>query len=218
MRKLVPFKKDINFDTNVAVINSISLEHEIKTFENNLLIGKFIISGDYKMTDTSPNLDTFEYELPFNINIDKKYDTASSTVDINDFYYEVINNRVLSVNIELAIDGILEREVSMAREVEEEVSSFEEVKEEALETVNETVETEELETEEDRDLSNVKSLFDDLDENDKYVIYKIHIVTENDTLESIANDYEVTKEDLTIYNDLSEIKIGDKLIIPANES
>ena len=218
MRKLVPFKKDINFDTNVAVINSISLEHEIKTFENNLLIGKFIISGDYKMTDTSPNLDTFEYELPFNINIDKKYDTTSSTVDINDFYYEVINNRVLSVNIELAIDGILEREVSMAREVEEEVSSFEEVKEEALETVNETVETEELETEEDRDLSNVKSLFDDLDENDKYVIYKIHIVTENDTLESIANDYEVTKEDLTIYNDLSEIKIGDKLIIPANES
>ena len=129
MRKLVPFKKDINFDTNVAVINSISLEHEIKTFENNLLIGKFIISGDYKMTDTSPNLDTFEYELPFNINIDKKYDTTSSTVDINDFYYEVINNRVLSVNIELAIDGILEREVSMAREVEEEVSSFEEVKE-----------------------------------------------------------------------------------------
>ena len=77
MRKLVPFKKDINFDTNVAVINSISLEHEIKTFENNLLIGKFIISGDYKMTDTSPNLDTFEYELPFNINIDKSINRKS---------------------------------------------------------------------------------------------------------------------------------------------
>ena len=29
MKKLVPFKKDINFDTNVALINSISLEHEV---------------------------------------------------------------------------------------------------------------------------------------------------------------------------------------------
>ena len=73
MKKLVPFKKDIAFDTNIAEINSISLEYEITNHEESLIAGKFIVSGDYKMTDTSVHLDNFEYELPFNINIDKKY-------------------------------------------------------------------------------------------------------------------------------------------------
>ncbi len=210
MRKIVPFKQDINFDTNVASINSISLEHTVDSVTDNVVMGKFIISGDYKMIDTSPNLDVFEYELPFNINIDNKYDMRDATFDINDFYYEVINNRILAVNIELAIDGIEEKEVIM-EDKREEVSSFAEVNEETEEEITEK------EDHENRD-ANVKSLFDDLDENENYVIYKIHIVTENDTLESIANDYAVTKEDLGIYNDLAEIKIGDKLIIPANEN
>ncbi len=210
MQKIVPFKQDINFDTNVALINSISLEHELEEFDDNIITGKFIISGDYKMTDTSPNLDVFEYELPFNINIDKKYDTRDATVDISDFYYEVINNRTLAVNIELAIDGIFEKEkeVIMENDIKEPI---EEVREES------TSEEPKEETNEERNV-NVKSLFDDLDENESYVIYKIHIVTENDTLESIANDYGVTQEDLNIYNDLAEVKIGDKLIIPTNEN
>ena len=74
------FKKDINFDTNVALINSISLEHEVTKQGDHLIAGKFIINGDYKMTDTSVNLDDFEYELPFNINIDKKYKIAGAII------------------------------------------------------------------------------------------------------------------------------------------
>ena len=71
---------------------------------------------------------------------------------------------------------------------------------------------------EDRESVNVKSLFDGLDEHEVYVVYKVHIVTENDTIESIIEDYGVTKEQLEAYNSLSDIKIGDKLIVPANEN
>lgn len=213
MKKLVPFKKDIAFDTNIAEINSISLEHEITNHEESLIAGKFIVSGDYKMTDTSVHLDNFEYELPFNINIDKKYNIDDAEIDISDFYYEIINSRILSVNIELSVDNIEEQEVAMEREEIEEIN---EVDQEEIPTILEEIET--INETEEREGINVKSLFDGLDEDESYVVYKIHIVTENDTIEQIAADYEVTKEALDDYNNLSEVKIGDKIIIPANEN
>ncbi len=225
MKKLVPFKKDIMFDNNIAEINSISLEHEVNVKKDNLISGKFIISGDYKMTDTSVNLDNFEYELPFNINIDKKYYIDEAEVDISDFYYEVINNKVLSVNIELTVDNVeevredpvMERNEEVAQKAEERLEQVEKVKDEVIE--EEVTESTEPSTDnEDRESVNVKSLFDGLDEHEVYVVYKVHIVTENDTIESIIEDYGVTKEQLEAYNSLSDIKIGDKLIVPANEN
>lgn len=221
MKKLVPFKKDIVFDTNIAEINSISLEHEVTTKKESLISGKFIVSGDYKMTDTSVQLDTFDYELPFNINIDKKYIIEDTEIDISDFYYEIVNNKILSVNIELTVDRIEEKEEEeekVDRESVEEVT--EEVNEvtEKVEEVSETTEQAEAKVvSEDREV-NVKSLFDGMDENEIYVVYKVHIVTENDTIESICLDYGVTKDQLEAYNSLSDIKIGDKLIVPANEN
>ena len=110
MKKIVPFKKDIDFNTNIAEISSISLEHTLKLKEENLVSGEFIVSGTYKLTDTSLNVDSFEYKLPFDISIDKKYDTNNIDVDISDFYYEVIDNEILEVNIEVSLDNLEEKE------------------------------------------------------------------------------------------------------------
>ena len=199
MKKQVPFKKDISFNTNIEEINSISLEYEITEKKDSLIAGKFMLSGDYRMTPSSPNLDLFNYELPFNINIDKKYNIDDSNIDISDFYYEVINNKVLSINIELEVDNVTEKEEENVRCIEEE----EEIKEEI------TIKTNAPQT---------PSLFNSLEDSDNYTTYKIHIITENDTLESIIMDYGTTKEELEDYNDLSELKLGNKLIIPANEN
>lgn len=212
MKKLVPFKKDIVFDSNIDEINSISLEYEVNEKKDSLIAGKFMVSGDYRMTSTSENLDSFDYELPFNINIDKKYYIDDSSVDISDFYYEVINNKILSVNIELEVDNV---EENIREEIEEEeVNEIMErcVETEDIEDIVETVDNNYISSE------SVKSLFDNLDDNETYTTYKIHIVTENDTMESISIDYGVTKEQLEDYNSLSDIKIGDKLIVPANEN
>ena len=221
MKKIVPFKKDIEFDSNIAEISSISLEHTLKLKEENLVSGEFIISGTYKMTEASVNVDSFEYKLPFDISIDKKYDTKNIDVDINDFYYEVINNEILSISIEVVLDGLEEKpeeeeEIRMTEEKIETLEDREEVeKEEDTKTVS-TVEenSEEVNREED---NTVKSIFEDLDENERYAVYKVHIVTENDTTESIVSEYGVTRDDLEAYNDLSDLKIGDKLIIPSHE-
>lgn len=221
MKKIVPFKKDIEFDSNIAEISSISLEHTLKLKEENLVSGEFIISGTYKMTEASVNVDSFEYKLPFDISIDKKYDTKNIDVDINDFYYEVINNELLSISIEVVLDGLEEKpeeeeEIRMTEEKIETLGDREEVeKEEDTKTVS-TVEenSEEVNREED---NTVKSIFEGLDENERYAVYKVHIVTENDTTESIVSEYGVTRDDLEAYNDLSDLKIGDKLIIPSHE-
>ena len=215
MRKIIPFKKDIEFETNIAEISSISLEHTLKLKEENLVSGEFIVSGTYKITEASLNVDPFEYKLPFDISIDKKYDTTNIDVDINDFYYEIINNQILEVNIEVVLEGLEEKS-----EEEERILT-----EEKIETLNENEEeTNQKETniqentEENREIdTNVKSIFNDLDENERYSIYKVHIVTENDTTESIISKYDITREELEAYNDLTDLKIGDKLIIPSHE-
>ena len=215
MRKIIPFKKDIELETNIAEISSISLEHTLKLKEENLVSGEFIVSGTYKITEASLNVDPFEHKLPFDISIDKKYDTTNIDVDINDFYYEIINNQILEVNIEVVLEGLEEKS-----EEEERILT-----EEKIETLNENEEeTNQKETntqeniEENREIdTNVKSIFNDLDENERYSIYKVHIVTENDTTESIISEYDITREELEAYNDLTDLKIGDKLIIPSHE-
>lgn len=222
MKKIVPFKKDITFENNIAEISSISLEHTLKLKEENLVSGEFIISGTYKMTEASLNVDPFEYKLPFDISVDRKYDTKDIDVDINDFYYEVINNEILSVNIEVVLDGLEEKPKEEKEEniLNEEIETLEDTREEAINNeqtqIVSTQENNEVETKTEVE-TNVKSIFDDLDENERYAVYKVHIVTENDTIESISSEYNVNREDLEAYNDLSELKIGDKLIIPTNE-
>ena len=221
MKKIVPFKKDIEFDSNIAEISSISLEHTLKLKEENLVSGEFIISGTYKMTEASVNVDSFEYKLPFDISIDKKYDTKNIDVDINDFYYEVINNEILSISIEVVLDGLEEKpeEEEEIRMTEEKIETLEDKEEVETEEDTQTVSTVEENSEQvNREEDNtVKSIFEGLDENERYAVYKVHIVTENDTTESIISEYGVTRDDLEAYNDLSDLKIGDKLIIPSHE-
>lgn len=203
MKKIIPFKKEIIFKTNISEITSISLENTLK-IEENIVSGNFIVSGDYKVTDNSIDVETFLYELPFSIAFDNKYDLTKAIVDIDDFYYEIINNGVLSINIEVLVDNIEEKEeeVIMDSVIEEERCVEEEdtpIKEETVEKI---------------EINDDISLFDNISIEDTYKTYKVYIVRENDTLESILEKYNVTKDLLDSYNDLSEIKLGNKIIIP----
>lgn len=213
MEKIVPFKRDISFETKIAEIRSISLEHTYE-IQNNLISGTFIISGNYKLTDTSTNVDPFKFEIPFDISIDSRYELNKATVDINDFFYELINNEVLSVSITLIIDNLEEKEEREMEEIQEEKQEVEEIKPVSYEETEKDDETEEVKPV-SASPETVKSIFDNMDENEGYVVYKVHIVTENDTIESIMEKYDVTNEALEAYNNLNDLKIGDKLIVPA---
>ena len=201
MKKLIPFQRELKFDQNIYEITSISLEHTLKLVEEHQISGEFIISGTYKITEASINFDPFEYKLPFDISIDKKYNTQNIEVDINDFYYELINNEILSVNIEVVIDGL--EEVKIEPEIKKEVQK-------------EEVENREVQIVENKDETG--SIFENLDDNERYSVYKVHVITENDTVESILQKYEITRETLEAYNDLNDMQIGNKLIIAQSEN
>ena len=63
------------------------------------------------------------------------------------------------------------------------------------------------------------SLFDNLDSSSEtYQSYHVYIVREGDTLEKIMQKYGVTKKELEDYNDLSELKINDKIVVPKNNA
>ena len=69
---------------------------------------------------------------------------------------------------------------------------------------------------EDEDISGVKSIFGNFtDTTETYKTYKVYIVREGDNLESIIQKYSVSKEILEKYNDVNEINIGDKIIVPS---
>src|SRR5574344_35389 len=177
MKKIVPFSKQLEFKKEVHEIVSISIDHNLKKLEN-LVKGEFDISGTYKINKLSLNTDPFTFKVPFDINFDKKYDISNCNIEIDNFYYELEENKLI-VNIEVLVDDIEEIEELAEREVNE---------------IELPTESEEL-----------------------YKTYKVYIVKEEDTIESITTKYSVTKEELSNYNELLELKIGNKLIIPSNE-
>lgn len=62
---------------------------------------------------------------------------------------------------------------------------------------------------------NVGSLFSSLkDSEETFSTYSVYILRSEETVESIISKYKVTKEDLENYNDLSNLSVGSKVIIP----
>lgn len=53
--------------------------------------------------------------------------------------------------------------------------------------------------------------------DDAYVTYKVYTINSNETLESIVIKYHTTIDELKEYNDLSNLSINDKIIIPYYE-
>lgn len=232
MKKLVPFKKEIIFKSNVSEITSISLEHSLSIENENLISGEFIISGDYRINDNSTNTEDFLFNIPFDIHMDEKYVLDKAIIDINDFYYEIINSKVLEVNIEVSIDKLeekplmeitkeeikveLEDELFTIHELNEDRFIEENIKEEGACEMGKEEKIEERCVEEET--IEVKSLFDNVTGEEEYATYKICIVREGDSIDSIMTRYNITKEQMELYNDLKEVKIGDKLIIPSVKS
>lgn len=249
MKKIIPFVKELNFKTKVSEITSISLEHNITLKESDLISGVFHINGDYKMTEGSINREKFSFNLPFDIALDSRYNTEESTIDIDNFYYEIISNDILKVHIDLYIEGEMLKEEPKEEEKEEievkeepkvenrhdeEPKIAKQTKEDPLISKNEPIEQSiiydkkninDIEPERDENEITINNtninennnigLFDNLDGKENYATYHVYIVKEDDTIDKIMTKYNVTKEDLENYNDISNINIGDKLVIPS---
>ena len=194
MKKTVPLKKDLTFKNNISEIVSIALDHELN-LEDRTIKGNLVISGSYSTNDEN-TLD-FKYNIPVNIEMSDRYKLDNITIDIDDFYYEINDNKLI-VSIEIGLDN-LEEVLPPFKYEEEKIEKV--FKEEDMPRV---------------DTDDVKNIFDNFDDSSEtYSTYKVCIVKENDNIESIILKYNISKELIEQYNDVSEIKIGDKLIIQA---
>ena len=196
MNCIVPFNKKIKFDTTISEIVSISLEHEITINENSLL-GNFIISGEYKALDVSVNVEPFNYTLPFDVSLPDKINLESLSFEINDFTYNIENSNTLNVDIEFSVnaDDVI---ISDTKELN--------IKDELDNSERNDIE------EEKKDVIDFAS-----SKEESFVTYRIHILKEGDTIDSLCKEYNVSDLDIANYNDLSKIVPGDKIIIPEDE-
>ncbi len=304
MKKIIPFTKTIKFKTMIAEITDIETKHNLEVKEGNTIEGDILLDGKYKMHEASQIEEEFHYNLPFTIEVDNKYDISNCTITIDDFYFEIINEEDLKINIELEIGNVeekplpkedisldeedirktvekipieieekkekieiepLEKEESideleitdvsdtisgkdgfpalpdksdLEQEIEakltQEISKNKEIYDQEVKTYQQastytssaatttsTQQEEEINlstvTKKDRpkEESKMSSIFNAIASSDEtFVTYHVYIVRENDTVDSIIEKYKTTRDDLVAYNDLENIKIGSKVIIP----
>jgi LysM repeat protein len=204
MKSIVPYSKEIKFNSKIAEICSISLEHELNVNADNIE-GNFIVSGEYKALDVNVNSDKFSYKLPFFLEVTDNILKDSIEFEITDFTYEIISDDTLKVNIEFCVS---------ASEVED--NSDELRKEAIVSEVNDLFLKEEDITDDRLDKESEELILSSTtDKDNEYTTYNIHIVKNGDTIESIVSMYETDIATLKNYNNIENINIGDKIIIPS---
>lgn len=218
MKKIIPFSKEIPFKTNISEITDIEVTHTLKVDDDNEINGSFLVDGTYKITDASLLEENFNYDLPFTVEVDDKYDLSEVVIKINDFYFEILNEDTLKINIELEINGVKEKEIPEKLEAIEvpEVRCFDEEEDNESEILDEFTDIV-VPVNKDIDSStDITDIFTNINNEDSYRSYYVYKVTEMDTIDSIINKYKVTKDDLSMYNNLNDIKTGSKIIIPCS--
>ena len=235
MRQVIPFSKNIEFKTMIGEITNLSLEHDLALNDEYTVNGNFLVSGKYKINPTATTEENFSYKIPIDITIDQRYKTDDIELEIDDFKYEVVDSNKLKVDIDLSIDHLEEKDEKTEQEEQLETESIDfsderkiltdSEKEEIDAIINddttdlflETGKEEKLEVpqEEKKETTNVGSLFNSFkDTEETFSTYSVYIVRNGDNVDDIISKYKTTREALEEYNDMTNIKIGTKLIIP----
>lgn len=307
MKKVIPFSKTIHFKTMIAEVTDIEVTHTLQVTDHSSFEGDILVDGSYKMTEASQLEEKFHYTLPFTIEVDDKYDIGNANITIRDFYFEIINEEDLKINVELEINEVEEKE-EFLEPVSEEEESVNSEKEQEIEESDEEDDSRQEEQEEKEDLrevdsesredaidddfleldeenvdikieptspllakketeeklepveketvqkkvevttesiqketkvhseektewqeekapvekesqereNQVSSIFASIDQEETFVTYYVYIVREQDTIDSILDKYQTTREEVALYNDLNQIGIGSKIIIPCH--
>lgn len=231
MKQLIPFEKDISFNTRLFEVTSISLDHDLSFKDNNLVIGEFYITGKYKINEISRNEEDFKKILDFEISLDDKYDSEGVEISIDNFYYEVINENLLRVHIDILVDNLKYLEI---QEVEEKIETLEnmpimhteelledidlgikEIEKEMIEEIKIDKSNEEIDSKRDAYITDNKVSFDFFNE-ESFTMYKVHILKEDENIDYLCTLYNVSKEEIEKYNNINELINGSKIIIPTS--
>ena len=200
MKKIINYEKELIFKTTIAEICSISLEQDF-TIDGGFFRGDFILDGEYKVNELSVNKESFSYHLPLEYELDKNVDYNTVNYEINNFEYTT-NDDILKINIDmdLTYDVIASFELPVITEEElnEEITS---VRENEIENIDEIKEEK-------------NEIIESTISDDTFITYHVHFVKSDDTLESIAQKYGTTINEIKKYNNIDNLELKSKLIIP----
>ena len=115
-----------------------------------------------------------------------------------------------------------ESEENMIESLEEQIIKIETIKQEEELTRECDGEENKEETEKEYQMETkepvVSSLFENINESEEtYSTYSVYILREEETISSLIEKYKTTKEELENYNDLNNLSIGSKVIIPLHD-
>ena len=192
----IPYSYDINNDIDISTVKV-----DITNFTYDYKKDELLVNIEYKITGDRKDVLLFDDE-----------ESLDDFLKRNEV--EVISDRI--DNIKKEIDEKNNNEPTKDNEEKK-----------VLETTKDNEEKKVLETKKDEirvntDTENEKVTEKDIINNinnvqDKFITYKVYKLKETDTLESIVMKYHTTIDELKEYNDLSNIKINDKIIIPKYE-
>lgn len=193
MNKIYSFKKEILFKNNIYEILSIAIDKKF-SIEGYTIKGVFTINGEYLIRENEK--DEFNIEIPYLNYIEDDYLLNKVNIDIDDFYYEIKDSNKLVINIDILVDGLEEKQ---DRDIIDNLVEEVEAKGELIDDPDE----------DNEERPNIVET-----QNNEYITYRVCIVREGDTLDSILTKYNISSDTLQKYNAINEIKTGDKLIIP----
>ena len=229
MNQKIEFKKDCMLKTYVSSITDISLTHDYKILDDTIE-GYFDVTGSYKVTMSSVETESFMFTIPFTIALSSLIDKDTIDLKLSDFNYSVEKD-VLHLKMFLDMDY---QEIEIKEEVEdsEEIDNMindlmdkesttnikspsEFHNEVMLDNVIDS--KEEVSTKEKVSEKNFNTIFNEVKESN-FSKYKVYIMRSEDTLESILVKYNVTMDEIKEYNDIDNINIGSKIVIPYNKN
>lgn len=213
MREIIPLKKDIVFKTLIGKITSIDINHDYKV-KDDLIEGNVILSGSYKMTEASVIEEDFYYKIPFGVALSKRIKKDTIKIDIDDFNYD-FDKDIMSINVDLELSCEEENEEKDEEEyVEEKVEDnlIDDYFKEEVDEKAPSIKEEKTDIDIEQNITNITNNI--INNDSKYYTYKVYIVREGDNVETICSKYNVTINDLKDYNNIDDIKVGDKIIIP----
>lgn len=229
MNQKIEFKKDCMLKTYVSSITDISLTHDYKILDDTIE-GYFDVTGSYKVTMSSVETESFMFTIPFTIALSSLIDKDTIDLKLSDFNYSVEKD-VLHLKMFLDMD-YQEIEIKEDTEDNEEIDNMindlmdkesttnikspsEFHNEVMLDNVIDS--KEEVSTKEKVSEKNFNTIFNEVKESN-FSKYKVYIMRSEDTLESILVKYNVTMEEIKEYNDIDNINIGSKIVIPYNKN
>lgn len=228
MNCIVPFTKEVKFDSQLGDILSISLDHEYNV-SNNVILGNFIISGTYKSHELSANALEFSYTLPFDLTLTTEIIEDSLKFTIDNFTYEVLDGDILKVDIDYLVKAIDNtREENLFEEVlsndNQPIESFFDVSvpqviaDDDLRSGTGNFISDESNDNLSRDVKSESTILNFASENEEsFITYKMHIIKEGENLETLCKLYSKSEIELNEYNVKSKYDIGDKILVALDD-